>query len=168
MGVWRPTKHAKWIIPLTTIPFIIIGIVLLKVSSSIPIGAEGQFGMSRQDELFYLGLIFIIAPLVGYAWMFFWIGRGQKRAEWLIENGIKGKATILAYEETGLVVNDTPKIELSLEIRTSGDSTHKIVHNEFISILYLSKLSIGKQLPVFVDPRNINNIYVDLEQLKYE
>lgn len=169
MGVWTPTRHARWIIPLVTIPFIIIGGMLAWMAYSMPMDVPSEsLGITRKTELYIMAIIFILSPIITLGWIFLWVGRGQKRAAWLIENGILGTAKILGYEETGQTVNDTPKIELQLEIKTPQHAAYKLTHDEYISILYLSKLAIGKEVPVLVDPQNPENIFLDLEQLKYE
>ncbi len=169
MGVWTPTRHAKWIIPLVTIPFLIIGGLLSLMAFSMQVdGPVGSLGITRKTELYIMAIIFLLSPIIGLGWIYLIVGRGQKRAAWLIENGILGSAKILGYEETGQTVNDTPKIELQLEIKTPQHAAYQLSHDEYISILYLSKLSIGKEVPVLVDPQKPKNIFLDLEQLKYE
>ncbi|MBU1916033.1 hypothetical protein KKC47_02815 [Patescibacteria group bacterium] len=168
MSVWEPTNHAKWIMPLVTIPFVIIGIGLIIISPAVKPDLSGVWGVSKSTELLVTGLFFIISPIIGLGWIFLWMRRGQQRAAYLIKNGISGAAKILDYKETGQTLNDVPKIGFRLEIAAPGKQKYELQYYEYVSLLYLSKLSIGKELPVKIDPSNQHNILIDFDYLKYE
>ncbi len=168
MGVWKPTKYANWIFAIVIIPTVIVGIWIITLAQGIPEGGPKSFlGLSLRNQIYALGIFFIVSPFIGTAWTMLWIGRGQNRAAWLIKNGVQGTGKVLGYDETGMYVNNVPKIELRLEITTSRHGTYQITHDEYINLLYLSKLSIGKELQIMVDPQDQKNIFINLEQLKY-
>ncbi|MBU0624737.1 hypothetical protein KKF05_00140 [Patescibacteria group bacterium] len=168
MSTWEPTNHAKWIIPLAVIPFIVTGIGLIIISPAVEPSLSGTWGMSKSTELLVLGIFFIISPIISLGWIFLWMRRGQQRALFLIKNGISGTAKILNYEETGQTLNDVPKIKFWLEITVSGNKKYELQYSEYVSLLYLSKLKIGKEFSVKIDPSDQRNILIDFDSLKYE
>ena len=167
LSTWKPTKNASWIIPLVTIPFIVVGIGIIYYTSGILENIPGTIFSSLRTEMLYLGIFFIISPFIGFAWMHIFIGKGKKNARYLLNNGIPGTAKILNYNETGVYVNNTPKIEFDLEISSQKHDTYQTSYKDFISIIYFGKLAVGNELAVLIDPHNKANILIDFEQLKY-
>ena len=92
---------------------------------------------------------------------FYLMRNNQKRAQELIEKGTQGEATILSLEDTGMRVNDNPRVRVELEVRMPGMSPYKVAKSVTIPLIRLSQVQVGTVVPVMVDmsdPQNPDKI----------
>lgn len=99
------------------------------------------------------GLLWIFLQLLILGAILAFMRLQRKRAEFFLENGIPGTATILAASTTGTTINDMPQIELQLEIEAPGRNNYLITDRRCWSPLSLAGLQKGAKLKVRVDPR---------------
>lgn len=78
----------------------------------------------------------------------------QKRAMDLAQNGVQGMATITSLDDTGMRVNDDPRVRLGMHIELPGYPPYEVTKTLVISIVRLSQLQVGQQVIVFVDPND--------------
>jgi hypothetical protein len=85
----------------------------------------------------------------------------QKRAQELVEKGTQGEATILSLEDTGMRINDNPRVRVELEVRMPGMSPYRVAKSVTIPLVRLSQVQVGAVVPVMVDmsdPQNPDKI----------
>jgi hypothetical protein len=85
----------------------------------------------------------------------------QKRAQELVEKGTQGEATILSLEDTGMRINDNPRVRVELEVRMPGMSPYRVAKSVTIPLVRLSQVQVGAIVPVMVDmsdPQNPDKI----------
>jgi len=75
----------------------------------------------------------------------------RKRAEELAAVGTRGEATILALQDTGMRINDNPRVAMTLEIRIPNVPPYQIQKTITISILQLAQVQVGAVVAVLVD-----------------
>ena len=61
----------------------------------------------------------------------------------LIEEGAEGKATIAAFRDTGMTVNENPVVEFDLDLDGGGFAS-RVTHRQLVSRLSIGKLAVGK------------------------
>ena len=81
----------------------------------------------------------------------------QKRAEELMAKGTQGEATILSLEDTGMRINDNPRVTMKLEIRMPYGAPYQLTKNVTIPIIRLSQVPVGAVVPVMVDMSDPTN-----------
>jgi hypothetical protein len=81
----------------------------------------------------------------------------QKRAQELAAVGIQGEATILSLQDTGMRINDNPRVAMVLEVRLPNMSPYQIQKTITISIVQLAQVQVGAVVGVLVDPSALNN-----------
>jgi hypothetical protein len=81
----------------------------------------------------------------------------QQRAQQLAAVGIKGEATILSLQDTGMRINDNPRVSMVLEVRLPNIPTYQIQKTITVSIVQLAQVSVGAVVGVLVDPSAPNN-----------
>ncbi|HAV76482.1 MAG TPA: hypothetical protein DCX53_03915 [Anaerolineae bacterium] len=102
-----------------------------------------------------LGTLVITAVAIAVPIYFF---RNQrKRAEELMARGTQGEATILSLEDTGMRINDNPRVKMDLEIRMPYGYPYKITKTMTIPLIRLSQVQVGAVVPVMVDMADPNN-----------
>jgi hypothetical protein len=68
--------------------------------------------------------------------------------------GVPTRATIVGVKQTGGSVNEQPELELRLELELPGDAPYQALHCQVIAQLHLSRMTLGQQVPVLVDPED--------------
>jgi hypothetical protein len=102
-----------------------------------------------------LGTLVITAIAIAVPFYFF---RNQrKRAEELMAKGTQGEATILSLEDTGMRINDNPRVKMDMEIRMPYGIPYKITKTVTIPLIRLSQVQVGAVVPVMVDMTDPNN-----------
>ncbi len=90
----------------------------------------------------------------------------RKRAEELASIGTQGEATILSIQDTGMRINDNPRVTMSLEIRIPNMPAYHIQKTITISIVQLAQVQVGAVVGVLVDlsaPTNPDKIGILLK-----
>lgn len=80
--------------------------------------------------------------------------RGRKRAEALMKTGVQGQATVLSLEDTGMRINDNPRVRVGLEVRLEGYSPYKVQKTMTIPLIKLSQVQPGAEVAVMADPNS--------------
>lgn len=121
-------------------------------------------GHNLKMFFYSMGGFFLVFPLLIVGTIYFFMRRSQKRREYLLQQGQKGKATILGAERTGLLVNKIPQLRFQLRITTDLGETYELPHKQLYDGLILGPVPVGKQVPVYIDPKNKQNVLVMWEE----
>jgi len=81
----------------------------------------------------------------------------QKRAQQLATHGTQGEATILALEDTGMYVNNNPRVKLTLEIRMPMYPTYQLTKTVTVPMTRIPQVQTGSVVQVMVDMSDPNN-----------
>ncbi len=71
--------------------------------------------------------------------------------------GTQGEATVLALKDTGMLVNNQPRVRIRLEIRLPGYAPYQIEKTMTIPLIRLSQVQVGSVMGVMVDPTQKDN-----------
>ena len=78
----------------------------------------------------------------------------QKRAQELMAVGTQGEATVLALQDTGMFINNNPRVSMLLEIRVGNLAPYQVQKVATIPMIRLSQVQVGAVVPVMVDMSN--------------
>lgn len=78
----------------------------------------------------------------------------QKRAQELMAVGTQGEATVLALQDTGMFINNNPRVSMLLEIRVGNLAPYQVQKVTTIPMIRLSQIQVGAVVPVMVDMSN--------------
>ena len=81
----------------------------------------------------------------------------RKRAEALMASGTQGEATILALEDTGMLINNNPRVSLLLEIRMPYGAPYQVKKTMTVPLIRLSQVQTGSVVQVMVDMSDPTN-----------
>ncbi len=73
-------------------------------------------------------------------------------ANHLAVHGLPGRAVITAIKDTGVSVNDNPRVELTLEVTVGDKAPYSATHAQVISRIAVAGFQPGATVPVRVDP----------------
>lgn len=92
-----------------------------------------------------------------FAGIFWWQRNQQKKAMNLAQNGIQGTGTIMGLADTGMRMNDNPRVQLQMQIELPGQPPYTVNKTITIPLIRLSQVQVGQQVVVFVDPADPTN-----------
>jgi hypothetical protein len=73
-------------------------------------------------------------------------------ANHLAVHGIPGRAIITSISDTGMTVNDNPRVSLTLEVTVGDKAPYTATHDQVISRIAVAGFQPGATVPVRVDP----------------
>jgi len=115
--------------------FFVLGLGFFGLAFSRPGESQGVF--------IFLGFQFVIMGII-FGWVAFAIQRGIAHAADLARNGAEGTATIVDVQDTGVTVNNNPRLRLTLNVQPSSGDAFAVTAN--------------KTVPRFAPPR-VGDIY---------
>ena len=92
--------------------------------------------------------------------IYLWMIRRADRKDEVIRSGVRGEATIVSAEQTGLYVNNQPRVKLHLRVRTPY-SEFQDERTETVPLISVGMLSSGRPLAVYVDPDEPSKYEID-------
>ncbi len=119
---------------------------LLNDPTTLAIGIVGL-------TLLCIGGTFVFSLII----YFLYARRGKNRAEALMATGKQGQATVLSLEDTGVRINDNPRVRIGLEIRIEGYQPYKVVKTVTIPMIRMSQVQVGSEIGVLADPSEPDN-----------
>jgi len=81
----------------------------------------------------------------------------QQKAQALMATGTQGEATILQLNDTGMRINDNPRVALLLEVRLPNYPPYQVQKTVTIPIIRLAQVQVGSVVAVMADPTQPNN-----------
>jgi hypothetical protein len=131
--------------------FLIIGIVVIFTLGNIPYAGGGMILMG--------GIFALVGGGIALAGVL--VGRGASATDGVLATGVAGTATITGVTQTGMYLNNQPRIKLALMVQLPGQAPYAAEHSEFVPLILLYRVQPGATLPVRVDPANPQKIVVD-------
>lgn len=87
----------------------------------------------------------------------YFMRKNQQRAQALMATGMQGEATILSLEDTGMRINDNPRVTLRLEIQMPYGAPYQLTKTVTVPLIRLSQIQVGSKVPVMVDMTDPTN-----------
>jgi hypothetical protein len=105
-----------------------------------------------------LSCLCVMVPL-GIAFLAFFLIRrsSRKKAEVLLETGQQGQATILSLEDTGMLINNNPRVRIGLEVTVPGYPPYQVTKTMTVPMIKLPQVQPGLVVAVLADPADPTN-----------
>lgn len=84
---------------------------------------------------------------------------GQK-AQYLMQAGRIGTATVSGVRQTGTFVNNNPECELDLQVAVDGGTPYAVTHRQVLAMVALPGFQPGASVPVRVDPNDPQSLII--------
>jgi Protein of unknown function (DUF3592) len=110
-------------------------------------------------------VVTVLATVGPFVLIFYLIKKSNEKKEAdrkLMATGDPARATVLALEETGMLINNQPLVNLKLQIVRHGQPPYEHTHQMVLSMLNLPQVQPGATIPVRVDPENPKRIALEL------
>ena len=133
---------------------IIGGVIGLLVGVGAVIATAGSAGT-------YI-TIGVLAFLGGMFYLFYRLFfKGMINTARLQKTGLSGKATILEIKDTGVTINNSPQVKLTLEVKNSFGQKYTTHCRVLVSRINPNAYLPGMEVPVKIDPKNDMNVVID-------
>jgi hypothetical protein len=84
---------------------------------------------------------------------------GQK-AQYLMQSGRVGTATVAGVRQTGTFVNNNPECELDLQVVVDSGTPYPVTHRQVLAMVALPGFQPGASVPVRVDPNDPQSLII--------
>jgi hypothetical protein len=108
----------------------------------------------------WIGEIWIAVSLAVAAY-YVLMNRRADRAEKLKREGIPGQAQILEATQTGMYVNEQPRVRLKLRIEAPGVTSFESEDTYTVPLIALGALTSGRMLQVYLDRADTSRFTID-------
>jgi len=93
----------------------------------------------------------LVLAAAGIAIPIIWMRKKRKQAENLAASGTQGEATILSLVDTGMLINNNPRVTITLEIRMPNMAPYQLQKTMVVPLIRMSQVQVGAVVPVMVD-----------------
>lgn len=139
------------------LPFLVVGVAFLVAGYRASPSALTDDGYPLKTFFYVMGGFFLLLPmaiLVGFAL----VGSAKRRKmENLMATGQQGEAEILGLEDTGVRINDNPRVRLLLEVRIEGHAPYQVAKTMVVPLIRLPQVQVGSTVQVLADPSEAGN-----------
>jgi hypothetical protein len=87
--------------------------------------------------------------------------RESRQRQWLLRNGEPAEAEILSISDTGVTVNDNPRVALRLFVRPKSRTGFEATTKLLVSRLSLAAFQPGAKIQVRFDPNDLQRVAVE-------
>ncbi|MEO7983753.1 MAG: hypothetical protein ABI688_06705 [Bacteroidota bacterium] len=133
----------------------IIGAIIgLVVGVGAVVATAGSMGL-------YMG-IGMLGLFGGMFYLFYRLFfKGMINASRLQKNGLPGTARILEVRDTGVTINNSPQVKLTLEVKNSLGQKYTTHCRVLVSRINPTAYRPGMEVPVKIDPKDEMNVVID-------
>ena len=109
-------------------------------------------GYNLKTFFFFMGAAFLVIPLATSLGILIWLLAKRKRIAELVATGKQGTAVILDLSDTGMTINDDPRVKLLLEIHIPNYQPYKARKTVTLPLIYMSQVQTGATIQILADP----------------
>jgi hypothetical protein len=140
---------------LFNIPFLLISGWLFYQGFAASETALTDDGYNLKWFFFLMGAGFLVIPLAISVFLLIGLIIKRKRIEELVATGKQGTAVVLSLSDTGVTVNDNPRVKLLLEIHIPNYQPYKAQKTVTVPLIYLPQVQTGSTINVLADPEQM-------------
>lgn len=84
----------------------------------------------------------------------------QAKMQQLMANGVQGQATVKSLQDTGMMVNNMPQIQMELSVVVPGQEAYDVTHTQVLAHSALGSMQPGATVAVRVDPNDPSSLMI--------
>ena len=109
-------------------------------------------GYNLKWFFFLMGTTFLVIPLAISFGIVLWAMVKRKRMAELVATGKQGTAVVLELSDTGVSVNDNPRVRLRLDIHIPDHQPYQAQKTVTLPLIYLPQVQTGSTINILADP----------------
>jgi hypothetical protein len=150
------SKAMRKLLPFN-IPFLLVSGFMFYSGFTTDEKALTDDGYNLKWFFFLMGTAFLVIPLAISFSILIWMMVKRKRINELVATGKQGTAVVLEISDTGVRVNDNPRVKLLLEIQIPNHQPYQAQKTVTLPIIYLPQVQTGSTINILADPTQPNN-----------
>src|SRR5687767_5983145 len=109
-------------------------------------------GYNLKWFFFLMGAAFLVIPLATSFGILIWMMVKRKRIAELVASGKQGTAVVLELSDTGVTINDDPRVKMLLEIHIPNYQPYQAQKTVTLPLIYLPQVQTGSTIHILADP----------------
>lgn len=142
---------------LFNVPFFLISAFMFYSGLTADEGSLTADGYNLKWFFFLMGAGFLVIPLAVSLGIVIWLMAKRKRIAELVATGKQGTAVVLDLSDTGVTINDDPRVKLLLEIHIPNYQPYQAKKTVTLPLIYMSQVQTGSTVQVLADPEQPDN-----------
>lgn len=114
-------------------------------------------GYNLKSFFFLMGAGFLVVSLALIFGFVIWLSVKRRRIADLVATGKQGTAVVLKLSDTGVRVNDDPRVKLLLEVHIPNYQPYKAQKTVTLPLIYLPQVQTGSTINILADPDQPND-----------
>ena len=136
---------------------LLVGLGFLAAGFFVPEGSLTDDGFPLNYFMWFMAACFLVPGVGTSVGIMLFQGRQKAKVADLLATGVQRTATILSLEDTGMRVNDNPRVKIALEVNISGYMPYRVEKTMTIPMINLSQVQPGQEIGVIADPTQQDN-----------
>lgn len=137
---------------LFNVPFFLVGGFMFYGGVTADETALTDDGFNLRWFYFLMGAAFLVIPLAASFGILIWVMAKRKRIAELVATGKQGTAVVLELSDTGVTINDDPRVKLRLEIHIPNYQPYQAQKTVTLPLIYLPQVQTGSTINILADP----------------
>jgi hypothetical protein len=137
---------------LFNIPFFLVSGFMFYSGFTADEKALTDDGYNLKWFFYLMGTGFLVIPLATSFGILLWLLVKRKRIEELVATGKQGTAVVLGLSDTGVTINDDPRVKLLLEIHIPNYQPYQAQKTVTLPLIYLPQVQTGSTIQILADP----------------
>ena len=142
-------KQASWQMLLMGVIFLVVGIAAYVTIGSV---------------LALMSIIFVVVG-VGMIGVGIYLRRGSAADQANLASSTLGSAQILSVTQTGMTLNEQPRIKFDLAVSLPGQAPYQVSHAEFVPLILLVRCQPGATVAVRVNPAKPDKVTISWNEM---
>jgi hypothetical protein len=142
---------------LFNVPFLLVSGFMFYSGFTTDEKALTDDGYNLKWFFFLMGTGFLVIPLAISFSILIWMMVKRKRINELVATGKQGTAVVLSLSDTGVTINDDPRVQLLLEIHIPNHQPYQAQKTVTLPLIYLPQVQTGSTINILADPAQPNN-----------
>ena len=112
-----------------------------------------------------------LVPIVAVVGIFLFMAKKRQENQQLVATGMPGQAMIVQMGDTGVRINNQPRLSLTLDVHPVQGMSHfaafRTTHETTVPMMAMARVAPGTTVPVKLDPQNPSRLTIDWSALGY-
>lgn len=138
-------------------PFFVISGIMFYFGFIAKPGEVIDDGTDKRTFFFIMGGSFLFVTLAVGSFLFIQARRRERDLIELAATGEYGTAIVLSLSDTGVKINDNPRVTLQLEIHLPNRQPMRAQKTTTVPLIYIPQVQKGSTVNVIADPNQLHD-----------
>lgn len=138
-------------------PFLVVSGILFYLGFTARPGSLTDDGYDLRTFFYVMGAWFLFVTLAVGAFLYIRMRRRERNLIELAKTGEYGTAIVLSLRDTGVTINDNPRVTLQLEIHLPNRQPMRATKTTTVPLIHIPQVQKGSTVNVIADPNQLHD-----------